>query len=114
MTLLQEQKRIEITRTPVLVRHVTEWVMGVVGALAAVVGAYMYYAPTDWFLADLAEAWYLGMFVGAGILLAAAFGVFARKAYLGDRSWTGQTIFTSGLAIVALAGAVTFAVIWIL
>lgn len=85
MTLLQERMRTEITRTPV-VRHVTEWVTGVVGALAAAVGAYMYYAPTDWFLGDLAESWYLGMFTGAGILLAAAFGVFARKAYLGGRS----------------------------
>lgn len=114
MTLLQERMRTEITRTPGVVRHVTEWVMGVVGALAAVAGAYLYYAPTNWFLADLAESWYLGMFIGAGVLLAAAFGVFAHKAYLGDRSWTGQAMFTTGLAIVALAGAVTFAVIWIL
>ena len=114
MTLLQERTRTEITRTPVIVRHVTEWVMGVIGALAAVVGVYMFYAPTNWFLANLAEGWYFGMFIGAGILLAAAFGVFARKAYLGDRSWTGQAMFTTGLAILALAGAVTFAVIWIL
>jgi hypothetical protein len=54
------------------------------------------------------------MFVGAGILLAAAFGVFARRVYLADRSWTSQVVFGTGLMVLALAGAVIFAVIWIL
>jgi hypothetical protein len=89
-------------------------VLGIVGALAAAVGAYMFYAPANWFLAGLAEAWYFGMFVGAGILLATAFGVFARRMYLVDRSWTTQVVFGTGLMALALAGAVIFAVIWIL
>ena len=113
MTLMQERTRTEITRTPV-VRHVTEWVVGGIGALAAAVGAYTYYAPANWYLANLAEGWYLGMFVGAGLLLAAAFGVVARKAFVTDRSWTAQAMLTTGLAILALAGAATFAAIWIL
>jgi hypothetical protein len=113
VTLLQERMRTEITRVPVR-RHVIEWVMGVVGVLAAAVGAYMYYAPTDWFLADLVEHWYLGMFTGAGILLAAAFGVLTRKVYLDDRGWTGQVIVNTALALAALAGAATIVVIWIL
>jgi len=114
VTLLQERMRTEITRVPAATRHVTEWVLGVVGGLAAAVGAYMFYAPVNWFLAGLAEAWYLGMFVGAGIVLAAAFGVFARRAYLADRSWTSQVVWGTGLMVLALAGAVIFAVIWIL
>jgi len=114
VTLLQERTRTEITRVPAATRHVTEWVLGIVGALAAAVGAYMFYAPANWFLAGLAEAWYFGMFVGAGILLAAAFGVFARRMYLADRSWTSQVVFGTGLMVLALAGAVIFAVIWIL
>lgn len=114
MTLLQERMRTEITRVPAATRHVTEWVLGIVGALAAAVGAYMFYAPANWFLAGLAEAWYFGMFVGAGILLAIAFGVFARRVYLVDRSWTTQVVFGTGLMALALAGAVIFAVIWIL
>lgn len=113
MTLLQEQKRIEITRTPV-VRHLTEWVVGIAGALAAAVGAWTYYVPTDWFLGDVAESWHFGLFTGAGVLLAGAFGVFARKAYLGDRSWTAQAMVATGLAIAALAGAFILALIWIL
>lgn len=114
MTLLQERTRTEITRVPAATRHVTEWVLGIVGALAAAVGAYMFYAPANWFLAGLAEAWYFGMFVGAGILLAAAFGFFARRVYFADRSWTSQVVFGTGLMVLALAGAVIFAVIWIL
>jgi hypothetical protein len=114
VTLLQERMRTEITRVPAATRHVTEWVLGIVGALAAGVGAYMFYAPANWFLAGLAEAWYFGMFVGAGILLATAFGVFARRVYLDDRSWTSQVVFGTGLMALALAGAGVFAVIWIL
>jgi hypothetical protein len=52
--------------------------------------------------------------VGAGVLLFAAFGVLARKAYLAHRDWTTMSIWATGLAIAALAGAVVFALIWIL
>ena len=114
VTLLQERTRTEITRVPAASRHLSEWVLGVVGVLAAAVGAYMFYAPASWVLAGLAEAWYLGMFVGAGLFLAAAFGVFAQRMYLADRSWTSQVVFGTGLMVLALAGAVIFAVIWIL
>ena len=113
MTLTLERERTEITRTPV-VRHVTEWVAGVVGALAAAVGAYVYYAQTDWFLGDVAESWAFGLFTGAGILLATAFGVFARKTYLEDKHLSGRVMVATALAVAAIAGAVTFAIIWIL
>ena len=114
MTLLQERKRIEITRPTAPVTHFTEWMIGIVGVVAAAVGVYMYYAPANWVLANLAEAWYLGMFTGAGIVLATAFGVFARRAYLADRSWTTRVVFGTGLLVLALAGAMAFAAIWII
>jgi len=113
VTLLLERERTEITRTPV-VHHVTEWVAGVAGAVAAAVGAYVYYAQTDWFLGDVAESWAFGLFTGAGILLATAFGVFARKAYLEDRDMSGRVMVATVLSVAAIAGAVTFALIWIL
>ena len=93
--------RTEITRVPADTRHITEWVLGVVGVLAAAVGAYMFYVPANWVLAGLAESWYLGMFVGAGLFLAATFGVFARRMYLADRSWTTQVVFGTGLMVLA-------------
>lgn len=114
MTLLQERMRTEITRVPAATRHVFEWVLGIVGVLAAAVGAYLFYAPANWVLAGLADSWYFGVFVGADILLAAAFGVFARRVYLVDRTWTAKVVFGTGLMVLELAGAVTCAVIWIL
>jgi len=113
VTQVLERERTEITRTPV-VRHVTEWVTGVVGAVAAAIGAYVYYAPTDWFLGDVSESWAFGLFTGAGVLLATAFGVFARKAYVEDKYLSGRVTVATVLSIAAIAGAVTFALIWIL
>jgi predicted outer membrane lipoprotein len=74
----------------------------------------MYYVPTDWFLGGSAEAWYFGLFIGAGVLLAAAFGLFAQKAFVDDHMFTTRVTVATVLALVALAGAVTFAVILII
>jgi hypothetical protein len=112
VTLLQEKLRTEITRTPVM-SHFTEWVFGVIGVMAAAVGAYMYYAPTNWILSGLVEHWYFGMFTGAGVLLAIAFGVYARKAFLDDKRYSVRVVTGVVLAVAALAAAVTFALIWI-
>jgi hypothetical protein len=112
MTNLQERSRMEVTRMPAR-SHFTEWWMGIVGALAAGVGAWMYYVPTNWFLGGLVEGWPFGMFIGAGILLAVAFGIFARKAYLDDGRFTTRVTLTTVLALAALAGAVIFAVLLI-
>ena len=91
-----------------------EWVLGISGALAAAVGAWMYYVPADWFLGGLAEAWYFGMFIAAGLLLAAAFGHFARVTYVEDQAWTTQVILATALALVGLGVAITFSVILII
>jgi hypothetical protein len=74
----------------------------------------MYYVPTTWFLGGLAEAWYFGMFIAAGLLLAAAFGRLARVAYVDDREFTIPVVVSTVLAVAALAGAITFAVILII
>jgi lysylphosphatidylglycerol synthetase-like protein (DUF2156 family) len=103
----------EVTRMPTRRIHLTEWVLGVTGALAAGVGAWMYYVPTDWFLGGLVEGWYFGMFIAAGLLLTAAFGIYARVSYVDDSAWTMRVGTAAVLAIAALAGAITFAVILI-
>jgi hypothetical protein len=89
-------------------------VLGILGVVAAGVGAWMYYVPATWFLGGLAEGWYLGMFVGAGLLLAAAFGLFARHILREDGLWTTQSVMATVLAVLALAGAIFFALVWIL
>lgn len=94
--------------------YVTELVMGIAGLVAAGVGLWMYYVPTDWFLGGLAEGWYLGMFVAAGLLLAGAFGLFARHAFSDDREWTSRVTAGTVLALAALGGAIAFGLIWII
>ena len=109
------QERLQVEVTPVrAARHAFEWVLGVAGVLVAAVGVYVFYAPPKWFLAGLADSWYLGVFVVADILFAAAFGVFARRAFLVDRTWTAEVVFGTGLMVLELAGAVACAVIWFL
>jgi hypothetical protein len=107
----------EVTRMPAQqthVTHVTEWVLGFAGALAAGIGAWMYFVPTDWFLGGLAEGWYFGMFIAAGLFLAAAFGLLARKYYVKDTAWTTRVVVPTLLSIVGLAAAIGFAMVLIL
>ena len=82
--------------------------------LAAAVGAWMYYVPTDWFLGGLVEGWYFSMFIAAGVLLTAAFGLFARITYRDRPEWTMPVTLSTILAIAAFGGAITFALLWIL
>lgn len=111
MTDLREHTE-EITHAPMRSRT-TVWVAGTVGVLAAAVGVWMYYVPTDWFLGGLAEGWYLGAFVAAGILLTVALGLAANRAFELDAGWSGEAVTLTVLSLVALAAAVFFTVIWI-
>jgi hypothetical protein len=115
VTALRETPMAEITRMPTYRSHVTEWVLGILGVLAAGVGAWMYYVPTDWFLGGLVEGWPFAMFIAGGLLLTAAFGLLARMNYIdGDRVWSARVVIPTVLALAALGGAIAFAVIWII
>ena len=114
MTALRERPMTEVTRMPTRHSYVTELILGTLGVLAAGVGAWMYYVPTDWFLGGLAEGWYFGMFIAAGLLLAAAFGRFARMTYNDDQAYTAPVVISTSLALAALGAAITFAVILII
>ena len=115
VTALRERRLMtEITRMPTRRSQTTEWILGIAGVLAAGVGAWMYYVPTDWFLGGLVEGWYFGMFIAAGLLLTAAFGLFARMAYVEDRAFTARVDVPTVLALAALGFATTFVVILII
>ncbi len=114
MTVLRERPVAEVTRMPTRRSQITEWTLGIVGVLAAGVGAWMYYVPADWFLGGLAEGWYFGMFIAAGLLLTAAFGLFARMTYVRDQELTMGVVIPTLLALAAFGGAITFALILIL
>lgn len=113
MTMLRERPVVEVTEGPQRFR-LTEWVVGIVGLIGAGVGAWMYFVPTDWLLGGLGEAWYFAMFTGAGAFLAGAFGLVARRMRLDAPKWTTGAIVAAVLAVAALAGAITFAAIWLI
>ncbi len=113
MTTLLERSREEVVQTPRR-SYVAEWVAGIIGVLAAAVGAWMYFVPADWFLGGLEEGWYLGMLIGAGVVLSAVFGRIARVMFLDDDDMTARVVTFTTLSVLALVAAVTFAVIWIL
>jgi hypothetical protein len=104
----------EVTRMSTRRSQTTEWILGIVGVLAAGVGAWMYYVPADWFLGGLVEGWYFGMFIAAGLLLTAAFGLYARMAYVEDQAYTARVDVPTVFALAALGVAITFAVILII
>jgi hypothetical protein len=104
----------EVTRMPTPRSRITEWTLGIAGVLAAGVGAWMYYVPTNWFLGGLVEGWFFGMFIAAGLLLAAAFGLFARMTYVDDRMYSARVVVPTVLALAAFGAAITFAVILII
>lgn len=102
---------------------VTEWVAGIVGAVATAVGLWMYHGPADgllrvqvwaweWDVSDLSEAWALGAIV-LGALTIAAVG-----ARLSDRlSMDGPTTkayVATAVTIAALALALAYGLMWIL
>jgi hypothetical protein len=113
VTLLQERMRTEITRVPAATRQVTEWVLSVDGALAAAVGAYMFTPRPTGSSPDLPSPGSRHVHWSRHPARR-RIRVFARRAYLADRSWTTQVVSGTGLMILALAGVVIFAVIWIL
>jgi hypothetical protein len=71
----------------------------------------MYFVPATWFLGGLAEGWYFGLATGAGVLLAAAFGLLARSFVQDEHGWPARAVLATFVAVVALAGAVVFALI---
>jgi hypothetical protein len=112
---LRERRTVaEVTRMPTRRSQFTEWTLGIAGVLAAGVGAWMYYVPTDWFLGGLAEGWYFGMFIAAGLLLTAAFGYFARMAYVEDQDYSARVVVSTLFALAAFGGAIALAVILII
>jgi hypothetical protein len=114
MTVLREKPMMEFTRMPTQRSHLTAWALGIAGVVAAAVGAWVYFVPATWFLGGLVEGWPFALFIGAGLLLTAAFGLFARMTFVDDPKWTYRVMVPTALALAALAGAITFAVILII
>ena len=124
MTIMRDRPRISSAPGPVhLLRHTSERILGSIGALAAALGAWMYYGPSDgilnvfawsWNVSEISDAWAFGALVGGFGLLTAAFSLFATKAHESDGRASLRVTAAIGLTVLALAGAITYLLIWIL
>jgi hypothetical protein len=120
VTMLRERRDIDRTVRPV--RFTTEWVLGSIGAIAALIGAWMFHAPEagtltffgwDWDVATLSEAWPLGLLTLGGLAAAAGFGTMAQKMFFRDDEVTLETFAAGAMAFVGAAVVVAYALIWI-
>jgi hypothetical protein len=112
--MLEKKTPVEHVVPPLVRSRAIDYTLLVIGALVAAFGLYTFLAPASWWLADLAEGWYLGSFVVGGVILSAGFGFLGAGMRDQDGIWTARAVTSMLLAALALAGAVTFAVIWIL
>ncbi|WP_207556007.1 hypothetical protein [Intrasporangium flavum] len=113
--LLEKQQTESDQLLPRLFRNRTvDYTLMVLGALVAAFGAYTYWVPSDWVLAGLSAAWYLGSWIVGGVLLTAGFGMYG--ASIRDRAgyWTAGAIVSFVLGTLCLAGAVVAAVLLII
>jgi hypothetical protein len=115
MTQVQMREHVATERLPRLFRNRTvDYTFMIIGAVVAAFGAYTYFAPTSWILADLSEAWYLGSFIAGGVLLTLGLGLLG--ASIRDRSghWTTSAVTSFALGALALAGAVVATVVLVI
>ena len=94
-----------------------ERTVGLLGAIAAMVGLWVFHAPAGGALTffiwefDVAT---LGLVTVGGLAAAIGFGLDARKAFSQEPRFTREAIAAAVLATLGLIAAVTYAVIWVL
>jgi len=133
MTQLRERVSEFQTLPKKTATYAVQWVAGIAGALAALVGAWLYWAPSDggpghplgttdgtlslfawdWDASGLSEAWPFGLMIAGGVLLCAAFGFVARRMFRIEGKATTSMLSASALSVLALAGVVAVALLWI-
>lgn len=91
-----------------------EFTLVILGVLVAAAGAYLLFAPEDWWLGDAAEAWHLSAFIVGGVLMMTGLGVYANESFIEDGRWSARVVTGAMVALLALAGAVVAALFLIL
>jgi hypothetical protein len=113
--LLEKQSAETEQHLPRLFRNRTvDYTLLVLGAVVAAFGAYIYFAPASWILADLSEVWYLSSWIAGGALLTAGFGMYGASVRDQSGHWTTGAVVSFVLGALSLAGAVTAAVLLII
>lgn len=100
-----------------------ERLVGLMGAIAAMVGIWVFHAPAggtltlfawEFDVAAVADAWPVGLITVGGFTAAIGFGIDAWKAFSLKPRFTREAIVAAALATLGLAAFVTYGLIWIL
>lgn len=123
MTRLREKEQVGLTAPPTRLNHVLDWTLSILGVIAAGFGGYLYFADPGRTLTvfgrestvgEIAEGWGFGLLIAGGLLLCAAFAVFARKVFDRDGRWTAPVVTGTICAVAGLAVALAFGILWII
>jgi hypothetical protein len=114
MPEILEQEQIQAPIAPPARSKAIEFTLAILGFVVLAAGAYLLFAPDNWWLGEAVEAWHLGAFIIGSVLVMTGLGVYANEGYLEDGRWTARVVTGALVAVLALAGAVTAALVLIL
>jgi hypothetical protein len=104
--ILEQEETVSVPTVIPARSRAVEFTMAILGFVVLAVGAYLLFAPENWWLGDLVEAWHLGAFIIGGVLVMTGLGVYANESYLEDNHWTTRVVTAMAVAVLGLAGAV--------
>ncbi len=108
-SLEKESTAIRAPTAPPARSRAIEFTLAFLGVLCVAAGAYLLFAPEDWWLGDIVDAWHLSAFVIGGVLMMTGFGVYANEAFIEDGRWSTRVVTGATIGVLALAGAVVAA-----
>ena len=111
--ILDQEQMAKVPLAPPSRSRAVEFTLAILGFLFLAAGAYLLFAPEDWWLGDLVEAWHMSAFIIGGVLVMTGLGVYANESYLEDGHWSARVATGAVVALLALASAVTAALLLI-
>jgi hypothetical protein len=103
--------------------HAGEWLMGILGAALAAVAMWVYYSEPSgtievfgrqWTISAIDSGWPAAMLLMGGFLVCTAFGVLANTLFAKAGRMTSGAVAATVVALLAIAGSVTMALVWLL
>jgi hypothetical protein len=97
-------------------------ISGWLGALAAIIGVWLFHAPAggtltflawDFDVATMSDVWPFGLIIVGGLAAAVGFGTMAQKMFFRDDEVTLETFAAGAMAFLGAVAVVAYALIWI-
>jgi hypothetical protein len=103
--------------------HTGEWLMGILGAALAAVAMWVYYGEPSgtievfgrqWTISAIDPGWPAATLLMGGFLVATAFGMLANEMFARTGRMTSGAVAATVVALLAIVGSVTMALVWLL